>query len=275
VPLSGRAWSGNYDQNWGENKAFQDELRQAQNTYQSDVKKRTTGTYRGGLTTNFDEIKDPHHFNALFDDPDSDVRNASSAYWEAMHPNGGTSTPEKLAAYNMYRGRIMQKNALSEQIAGADDMLNQTQSGLRAGANEAMKSGLKNTEQNFNRRGLLYSGARESGEGQVRGAVASQLASGMVGANRESKNAVQAAKTAYGAIDLAGAQQHIDMANNAFDTAKANNIARLQAMQQLGKGVGEAAGTYFGSRSGGGLIQDPNSSAGNMYDPRIYGGGGI
>lgn len=187
--------------------------------------------------------------------PDSDVRNARAAYLEATNPNEGTSSPEKMALYNMYKGRIMQKNALAEQINSAADILNQTQSGLRSEANDALTQGLKNTKQNFNRRGLLYSGAREAGEGAVRAGVAGQLASGITGSNRESANSVQAAENAYGAVDLAGAQQQIDIANHAFDTAKANNIARLQAMQQLGQGVGSALGTYFGGRQSSGLVQ--------------------
>lgn len=175
---------------------------------------------------------------------DSDYAGALRAAWEMQNPNAGTSWNEQNALLNMYKSRLGQKNVLSGMISGGEDMLKGEVNNLRGEASDALKSGVKNTKENYNRRGLLYSGMREGDEQKVRGGVASQLASGVAGAQRETANAVSQAKNAYATIGMAQEKENIALANQSFEAANANSIARMQAMQQLGHGLGSAAGTY-------------------------------
>ncbi len=165
------------------------------------------------------------------------------------------------------------KNSLSEQIAGSEENLKNAQDLNKSVSGSAIGEGLKNTRQNYNGRGLLYSGAREGGEQKVRSTGASQLASAMAGTARDSANSKSAAQNAYASVDLANQQEMIKRSEEAFDTANANSIARTQAMQQLGGGLGAAAGTYFGGRSSGGpTYQNPASDFGTGGGGFQYGG---
>lgn len=190
---------------------------------------------------------------------DADQLGAIGAQWELSNPNAGTNGAEQSALLNMYRGRVGIKNSLAEQMAANPEQLSETESNLNQSAGQALGQGLENTRANFNQRGLLYSGQREMGEQKVKGAVAGELSSGLSGARRESANSMSAAQNAYASVDLANQQDALNRANEAFDTASRNNIARMQAMQQLGEGVGRAAGTYLGSRS-----NNPNSTNNGM-----------
>lgn len=203
--------------------------------------------------------------------PDADVRGAQRAYDEMTHPNSGTSGAEQQALYNMYLGRIGIKNSLAEQIAANSGQRTQAENDLRQSAGEALDTGLRHTRENYSRRGLLYSGQRETGELKERGAVASALESGLSGARRDSANSLSAAQNAYASVDLANQQESLKLANEAFDTASRNNIARMQAMQQLGHGLGSVVGYFAGNYKGGG-----NKTATTTTDTSgaVSGGGG-
>lgn len=159
----------------------------------------------------------------------------------------GVDFSHNAALENMYRTRIGLKNTLSDQIGSAEGLLKQQQDTNKLAVGEATGEGLRHTRENFNSRGLLYSGAREGGEQKVRSAGASQLAKSMAGSARDSANATNAAKAAYASVDFANQQDTLNRANQAFDTANQNNIARMQATQQLYGGLGQAAGTVAGS----------------------------
>lgn len=210
---------------------------------------------------------------------DSDYQNMLRAQWERDNPNAGTSGAEQNSLYNMYKSRVGLKNALGDQISNAPKQLQMEKDSLNQTAAAALDQGTRNTKQNYNSRGLLYSGMREGGEQAVRGAVAGQLASGMAGAERESNNATESAKSAYESIGLADQQENLRLSNQAFDTASANNIARLQAVQQLGYGLGQVAGTAYGSRNSAPTpsMQNPttNWNPNQMQMPQVgsqYGG---
>lgn len=189
------------------------------------------------------------HASSVYVDPnnkDPDVANAANVYAELTNPNAGSSHDDLQSRYNMYTGRIGIKNSLADQIASNPDQLAQTESNLKLQAGQALGQGLKETRQNYSKRGLLYSGLRENAETEERGAVGSALSSGLSGAKRESENSLSAAQNAYASVDLANQQESLQLANQAFDTASMNNIARLQAMQQLGHGLGSLAGSIAG-----------------------------
>lgn len=219
-----------------------------------DMGKGSSDPYAGNLATDFNSMysSDPNNvYRDYAGSNDRDVREGQRLTNEmsaASHGlDQGVDWNADQASLDAVKSRIGLKNSLAEQISGAPDMLNRTKSNLNAGATAAMSHGLQQTRENFNRRGLLYSGLREGGEQSVRGGIAGELASGQVGAERESANSVTAAKSAYGSVGLAMQQEQIQRASQAFETANANNIARLQAMQQLGQGVGYAGGMIAGS----------------------------
>lgn len=228
-----------------------------------------TGPYRGGLSTNFDfghvnrnssitgsgqdpsSWSDPYKYGYAaggFSDSDADVRGLANASNELQNPYEGTSSAEQQALFNMYKGRVETKNSLAEQIAGSDKNLRDQQDVLTGQAGQALGEGLKNTRKNYNSRGLLYSGLRQGGEQQVKQGVAGSLDSGISGAKRDAYKSRTSAQNAYAAVDLANSQESLNLAHQAYDTASRNSIARMQAMQQLGQGVGAVAGAYYGSR---------------------------
>ncbi len=233
----------------------------------------TPGAYQGGLQTNFTGSANSDSSTSLGDTTgatsnDQDVLSLQRLTNEDAQAragkNEGVDYNANASQENMYRGRIGIKNSLAEQIAQNPDQLMEQENNLKQSAGEALGQGLKGTRENFNRRGLLYSGGRESGENKVKGAVAGSLASGLSGARRESANSLSSAQNAYGSVDLANQQQSLELAHQAFDTANQNNIARLQAMQQLGLGLGSAVGAYAGSR-GTSATSSPGGSSGMDY----------
>ncbi len=270
-PDNGMMINGNGFMDVGsQNKIFQNtpQGRAYMNSQQS-------GPYRGGLLTDYRGSADTFvaggdavmKNNAALGDADSDVRGAAAAQNQLdseTQGNTGVSNAEQMALLNMYKGRIGLKNSLSEQIGGADDMVKQEQDLERAAAGSAVGQGIKTTRQNYNGRGLLYSGMREGGEQNIRQAGAAQLASSMASSAREGANAKSAAQNAYASVDLANQQEMLQRSNEAFDTANANSIARRQAMQQLGAGLGAAAGSFAGSQSSTGpTYQNPASGFGS------------
>ncbi len=217
-----------------------------------------TGAYRGGLLSDYRGGANTFvsggdaqmRNNAALGDADSDVRGAAAAQNELdkeTQGDTGVSSAEQLANLNMYKSRIGLKNSLAEQISGSDDMVKQEQDLEKMTAGQAVGQGIKTTRQNYNSRGLLYSGMREGGEQNIRQAGSAQLASTMAASAREGANAKSAAENAYASVDLANQQEMLQRSNEAFDTANQNSIARRQAMQQLGAGVGAAVGSLAGS----------------------------
>lgn len=253
---------------------------------------KTDWNFQGGTRKNFDfspgdsrQVENnpsstgyQNYQTAQNQSTDSDYKQMLRAQWERDNPNAGTSSAEQNALYNMYKGRVGQKNTLSDRIAGAGDQLKGQIGGLNAQAGEDLNYGTKAVRQNYNSRGLLYSGMREAGEQGVRGAVAGSLAGGTSAARRESENSVNAAKNAYASIGLASEHEQIQLAQQAFDTANANSIARMQAMQQLGNSVGQVGGLAAGAYNANSAKQTPQQTnyngmaySGNQLDnPGLY-----
>lgn len=217
---------------------------------------QSPGAYAYGLQDQFNTQPtqggvglDGHFYNASTSDPD--VEAATNIQNEEVDArlglNHGVNFGADDAALQMYEGRIGEKNSLGQAIA----MNGQNRMGAiqedQATANSALGQGINNTNSNYNSRGLLFSGAREEGDQTVRGQVGSSLANSIAGTNQDYANTLAAQENAYANVDLTGASQALTMANNAVSTASANNIARLQATQQLGTGVGSALGTIAGS----------------------------
>lgn len=232
---------------------YSNQLRDVDTGYNAYRGNQQSGPYRGGLQSNFDWTTNPssdyqsgYRYGAL-EDSDSDVRQAANLSWEMQNPNAGSSHDDLQSRFNQVKGRIGMKNSLAEQIANNAKSEREQEDIYGLSSGQALGEGLKNTRQNYNSRGLLYSGMRQTGENQVKGAVAGQLASSVAGSKRDSSNSLTAAQNAYASVDLANQQESLQLAHQAFDTANANSIARLQAMQQLGSGVGGLAGTIAGS----------------------------
>ncbi len=222
--------------------------------------------YQGGLQTDFNpnytyqdtnlgggrRIRTPN-YGVANPSGDADVAGAQQMTNEMeaarRGENQGVDFATNQAKLDLYRSRIGIKNSLAERIARGGQDLESEKDDINAVGAQALDSGTRNTRRNYNSRGLLYSGMREGGEQSVRGAVSSQLARGMAGAERDVRGSTDAAKAAYASVGLANQQENLKQANAAFDTAHANNIARLQAMQQLGQGVGYAGGMAYGSLS--------------------------
>lgn len=226
--------------------------------------------YRSGLQTSFQGVYDPgsrNSFNTFANDTDADVRqaqeltNIKSAGVSGR--NQGVDQVATQAQLDAVLARIGQKNAIGEAIASSDTQEHNAENDLRYTANEALSSGIKNTRENFNGRGLLYSGMRQGGESKVRSGVAGNLAAGLANTKRDYGNQKDANKMAYAAVGHAQEAMKLDAANQAFDTVTRNNIARMQAYQQLGEGIGGVAGAVYGGR--GNTTQTPSSGGNGGY----------
>jgi hypothetical protein len=209
--------------------------------------------------------------------PDQDVRTAQRITNMFGNKDEGMDLGAMASQLNLARARIGQKNALGEAIASNPNQEMLAEQNVKQEAGQALDSGINNTRDNYNSRGLLYSGMREGGEASVRNAVAGQMASGIAGTRQDYQTAQDAQKQAYASVDLANQQDTLNRATQAFDTANQNNIARMQAMQQLGGGLGSAAGTIAGGKyydttspsptSGGGYGQSAQDVQNWMANP--------
>lgn len=173
---------------------------------------------------------------------------------------GGDKVKGMPGTYKNYEdqaNKVALKKSLAQSITDAPKNLGEEIGLLRGDAGQALDTGLKKTRQNFNSRGLLYSGLREGGEQQVRGRVASALAESEAGARRDTENLITERKKAFASIGLAEQEQRNQLAQAAFEKSYQNSIARRQALQQLGQGVGQAAGYYYASQ-----IDKPSHPAG-------------
>lgn len=214
------------------------------------------GEYQGNLQTNFTGQSGDNYGGAVANyrgatSQDSDVLGAQRVANETADAyagkNDGVDYAANNALLNMYKGRIQTKNALAEQIAGNEGQRKNEISSIYGEAGNAARQGTRNTRENFNSRGLLYSGMREGGENAVRSAVGSKMSSDISGTNREAANSLAKAKNAYASVGLQNAQENLKLADEAVTTSSKNNIARLQAYQQMWGGIGQAAGSIYGS----------------------------
>lgn len=216
--------------------------------------------YRGDLATNFQGVYDPRNggaFNTQANDSDADVRQAQELTnllsGKKYNPNSqqsrGMDSTAITAQLDAVRARIGAKNALGQAISSNGEREGSAENDIRYNAGQAMDQGVSNTRKNYNSRGLLYSGMRQGGEASVRSNVAGQMASGLANTKQEYSSLAETQKQAYSAIGLASQQHQLDLANQAFDTVTKNNVARAQAYQQLGQGVGAVAGMAYSASS--------------------------
>lgn len=252
-----------------------------------DRNDQANGPFQAGRIRKMDDPYDPNLYDVSFGktpsgqvsdnlyNADSDVRLAQTYLNQYYYGNdrGNNITRGDPGTYKNYEAaanKVALKKALAESISGAPKNLEKEVGLLRGDAGEALGTGLNQTRKNFNDRGLLYSGMREGGEQSVRGRVASALAQSETEARRESANLVNQRKAAFAAIGLAEQEAKNKMAQEAFEKSYQNNIARRQAMQRLGSGVGQVAGYYYGSNSGN--AQDTQAQT-PTYDNEPMAGG--
>lgn len=231
----------------------------------------STQPYRADLQTSFQGAYDPGQNHAsYYGDTDSDVAHAqeltdilSQKHNDPnSHASLGVDSAATQAQLDAIKSRIALKNSLGSSIATNASREGQSEDVLKGDANQALASGVKNTQQNYNNRGLLYSGLREGGEQGVRAGVAGNLASGLSSTKREYSTLADQQKAAYAAVGQAQQAQQVQQATDTFNTVSANDIARQQAYQSLAGGVGQLAGAAYGAYN-----STPSTTA---YNPSTY-----
>lgn len=254
--------------------------------------------YRGNLQTDFqNEFSNPGGTIMNYgNDSDSDVRQAqmlTTILGRGTHGlDQGMDQVATSAQLDAVKARIGLKNSLGQSIGTNASREGEAEDVLRGDVNASMGEGVKHTTQNFNDRGLLYSGMRESGVNKVKAGAASQLSSGLSDTRREYANLKEQQQQAYATIGMQQQQENIQRANQTFDVVSQNNIARQQATQQLAGGIGQIAGMaskygaqiYQNSQNGtkpwtsptGQNTSDPSSygsvNSGNFMQPGLLGG---
>jgi hypothetical protein len=219
-----------------------------QNKAKNQPKMSTGGPYAFNLQTSFNPY-------SQVDSRDEDVievqRRTNQNADAAAGRDAGVSYNANKAIIADRMARINLKNQLGSSIANNAELERQAIEGIKSSAREGVDTGVKATRQNFNNRGLLYSGMREAGEGKVKAAGAAGLARDVAGAKSDYQNLLTQQQQAYANIGLQQQAQHLQTATEAFETATRNSVARAQAYQQLASGAGQAAGYYYGMRDTG------------------------
>ncbi len=160
--------------------------------------------------------------------------------------NSGVSYNADDAVLSQLKARINAKNHLGSQIAGAQGLLDQELGNTKQSWNSALGEGLRNTRGNYADRGLGYSTARVGAEQDVRNQAGLGYASDVASEQSAAQNAVSKAMGQYAGVDQQTEAQNTALATQAFDISAQNQVARAQAQQQLGAGIGMAAGTAVG-----------------------------
>lgn len=125
----------------------------------------------------------------------------------------------------------------------------QRMGGLLPEYQEAAREGTRRTRENYGRRGLLYSGLRKKGEGELKGKLASELARAQAGIREETERTAQMKEMAAAAQGLENASILMNQAEQYYNMSMQNDLARRRAFGLLGQGLGRAAGTYYGQQS--------------------------
>lgn len=233
----------------------------AELTKQADQRRIAAGGYDPSKIKQTNNPYDPNIYNTEFNktpygqvsenlySADPSVRLAQTYLNQYYY--GGDKVKGMPGTYKNYENeanKVALKKALAGSITDAPKNLQEEIGLLRGDAGQALDTGLRQTRSNFNNRGLLYSGMRQGGEQQVRGRVAGALASSEAQARRDTENLLTERKKAFASIGLAEQEARNQMAQQAFEKSYQNSIARRQALQELGQGVGQAAGYYMQSR---------------------------
>jgi hypothetical protein len=197
--------------------------------------------------------------------------NADARTLAAAGLDHGVDFAKNNAQIAALQARLNLKNQLGSSIGRNKDLELAAESGLKSAANENMNAGVKKTRQNYNSRGLLYSGMREGGEDAIKNAAAGGLASDIANTRAEYGNLLNEQKQAYANVGLADQRDLVNQANETFEIATKNSIARQQAYQQLGQGLGYAAATVYGGQNqqSASTASMPNMSGGGLIMPEL------
>lgn len=167
---------------------------------------------------------------------EGDVR----AYAGDLDPNLARSAITKL------RARAAERRGLRDSLSQLPGMEENEARQIGAETNQALNAGLKATKENYNRRGLLYSGMRQGAEQSVRGQAAATMAGQLSQNKRNYANLADARRQQIASVDLNNQQEALDRANAVMENNMRSSIARQQAYQQLGQGLGYAAAVGYG-----------------------------
>jgi hypothetical protein len=202
--------------------------------------------------------------NALIDN-NAYVRNARFLY--GMAAGKAPKAPEA--------GEDPNVTALRNRLFGESEQFNQDLPGMkeRAGnliqaeGDQALQSGLRGTQQNFNRRGLLYSGMRQGAEQGVRGKVASEISSQRAQSNMDLDKLGTAKAAKAASVGLQSYQNQVQREADIAGINLQNQVARAQAMQQLGQIGGYIAGSMYSRQPG--AAQPQSGGINSAYTPNF------
>ncbi len=152
------------------------------------------------------------------------------------------------SAMQTFLTRASERRGLKGSLNQLGGMQKNEERLLEQEADSAVGAGVKATRQNYNQRGLLYSGMREGGEQGVKAQGAATLASGLAGTKQDYAKKADATRQAIAQLGLQSQKESQERLAAVQEQSMRNNISRMQAYQQLGEGVGYAAGNYYGNR---------------------------
>lgn len=155
----------------------------------------------------------------------------------------------------IYKQQLEQQRQAKEFEANApkmgEDIYNRVAGNERKNLAKQM-SGVRN---NYSSRGLLYSGLRQGDELATQEQSGSRLASARAGINKDLNDQVQNMNDMAIKSGLDIQQQSQGIQDQVFNQALMNMQNSMSSNAALGGAVGQAAGSYLGSKSGQGLLR--------------------
>jgi len=172
-------------------------------------------------------------------------------YFDPLDPSTALSDKLGTQAYNFRKGLIGTQNDAANDIRHqAGGLLDQGIKTIRAGASN---------------RGLLYSGIRQSAEGDFRGKVANTMASQIAGSNADLSKRADSMDNIAAEAKMKGAQASMQAQNAVDQMNRENEVMRAQQMQQLTGAIGYGLGRGAYSLRGGQSSTPTNTTAGESY----------
>lgn len=176
-------------------------------------------------------------------------------------PTGQTRAAETAAkdqAYYNELARIDEQKRLDDQRkklqdfatdyeAKAPELRNQRVQGLLGTYGDTLREGSRKLKEDYNRRGLLYSGLRAKGEGEFKSGLEGSLRKEIYNVNKEISDISQAQKEAAAAVGLQNAQELAQRAEDLYNLQTENQLARQRSLQAMASGIGSLAGMAMGN----------------------------
>lgn len=165
---------------------------------------------------------------------------------------GSGAVKRNFKKYKEMRRKFLQEQEIEREAdefkEKAPELIRERQQTLYPTYERTLEEGTRKIREGASRRGLLYSGMRQSQESGFKADLAANLARAKAGIAGETQAQAEQMIQAAAAQSLENAQQMLTTAEQAYNISLQNDLMRRQRMTGLLSGIGSAVGTYYGMR---------------------------